>query len=238
VQLVGDDQVAWLDLLATVDWATERGGIVAALRLVTALRYFWRVRGYYAEGIELLRDLLSHPMAAGSTSLRARALNAAGDLEFVRGQQAQSRELLESARAIGRALNDLPVIAFALRYLSALANTRQAYADARADGEERLAIYRSLGATNDIAGSSMYLGDIALAQGDDGAEALYAESAAIMRTRRNSIALPYPLRHLGYLALRRGHPERAAALCEEAWAAAFMDELALSLDEAITYALE
>jgi predicted ATPase/DNA-binding SARP family transcriptional activator len=224
VQLVGDDQIAWLDRLAAehanlraaVDWATERSGAVAALRLVTALRYFWRVRGYYAEGIELLRGLLAHPAVVGGTAVRARALNAAGYLEFVRGQQARAGELLEEALSIGRALGEGPVMAFALRYLCALANARQAYADARAYGEESLAIYRSLGATNDIAGSSMYLGDIALAQGDDDrAEALYAESAAILRLRRNSIALPYPLRHLGYLALRRGQPERAAALCAE-----------------------
>ncbi|MBK9713306.1 MAG: hypothetical protein IPO81_18625 [Kouleothrix sp.] len=189
---------------------------MAALRLVTALRYFWRVRGYYAEGIELLRGLLAHPTVAGGTTVRARALNAAGYLEFVRGQQARAGELLEEALSIGRSLGEGPVTAFALRYLCALANARHAYAEARAYGEESLAIYRSLGATTDIAGSSMYLGDIALAQGDDDrAEALYAESAAILRLRRNSIALPYPLRHLGYLALRRGQPERAAALCAE-----------------------
>jgi predicted ATPase/DNA-binding SARP family transcriptional activator len=210
-QLVGDNQVNWLDQLAT-----ERGGVIAASRLVTALRYFWRVRGYYAEGIGLLQGLLAHPTLAESTSLRARALNAAGYLEFVRGQQARARELLAEALALGRALADLPQVAFALRYLSALANAGQAYAEARAYGEESLALYRSLGATNDIAGSSMYLADIALAQGDDDrAEALYAESAAILRTRRNSISLPYPLRHLGYLALRRGQPRRATALCVE-----------------------
>ena len=65
----------------------------------------------------------------------------------MRGQQAQARELLNAALAIGRALADLPVVAFALRYLSALANAQQTYADARAYGEESLAIYRSLGAT-------------------------------------------------------------------------------------------
>ena len=47
-QLIGDKQVAWLDQLATehanlraaIDWSTERGGVIAALRLATALRYF------------------------------------------------------------------------------------------------------------------------------------------------------------------------------------------------------
>jgi predicted ATPase/DNA-binding SARP family transcriptional activator len=223
-RLLGDDQVAWLNRLAAdhanlraaIDWATEQGGVAAALRLVTALRYFWRVRGYYAEGIELLQDLLAHPMLAASTTVRARGLNAAGYLEFVRGQQTRARELLEEALSTGRALDDGHVVAFALRYLSALAYAGQTYAEARTHGEESLAIYRSLGASNDVAGSSMYLADVALAQGDDDrAEALYAESAAILRMRRNSIALPYPLRHLGYLALRRRQPGRAAALCEE-----------------------
>jgi hypothetical protein len=101
--------------------------------------------------------------------VRAKALNAAGYLEFVRGQQARASELLEEALSIGRALGEGPVMEFALRYLCALANARQAYADARAYSEESLAIYRSLGASNDIAGSSIYLGD------DDRAEALYAE---------------------------------------------------------------
>ncbi len=223
-QFVGDSQIAWLDQIAAehanmraaVDWATEHGGTLAALRLVTALRYFWRVRGFYAEGIDLLGELLAHPGTAGNTTVRARALNAAGYLEFVRGQQARARELLETALAIGRAQADLPISAFALRYLSALANAQGQLDQARACGEESLAIYRALGASNDIAGTAMYLGDIVLAQGDDDrAEALYAESVALLRTHRNSIALPYPLRHLGYLALRRGQPARAAALCEE-----------------------
>jgi predicted ATPase/DNA-binding SARP family transcriptional activator len=223
-QLVGPDQVAWLDLLAAehanlraaADWAEEHGDALAALRLVTALRYFWRVRGFYATGIDLLRRLLAHPQAAARTTTRARALNAAGYLEFVRGQPAQARELLEEALAIGRALAEPTVTAFALRYLSALANDRRDYAEARASGEESLLIYRALGAANDIAGSAMYLGDAVLAQGDAGrAEALYAESVAILRSHRNSIALPYPLRRLGFLALQLGRPDQAAALCAE-----------------------
>src|SRR6266508_4585206 len=223
-QLSSAGQVAWLDRLAAehanlraaLDWMVERGDVASALRLVTALRYFWRVRGYYNEGLDQLLRLLAHPAAAARDAVRARALNAAGYLQSVQGNRHEARELLEAALAIGRETGDRPSVAFALRYLGALANARHEYQVASAYGEESLAIYRALGATNDIAVSLMYLGDIALGQRDyDRAEMLYAESAEILRKRDNSIALAYPLRHLGHLALLRGDAERANALCQE-----------------------
>ena len=223
-QLSSAGQVAWLDRLAAehanlraaLDWMVERGDVASALRLVTALRYFWRVRGYYNEGLDQLLRLLAHPAAAARDAVRARALNAAGYLQSVQGNRHEARELLEAALAIGRETGDRPSVAFALRYLGALANARHEYQVASAYGEEGLAIYRALGATNDIAVSLMYLGDIALEQRDyDRAEMLYAESAEILRKRDNSIALAYPLRHLGHLALLRGDAERANALCQE-----------------------
>ena len=92
---------AWLDRVA-LDHDNYRaalrmpalaiGDAERELRLATALRYFWRVRGYVDEGrhrldeaVELLRDV--------APALRARTLGEAGVMAFAGGDFERSREL-------------------------------------------------------------------------------------------------------------------------------------------------
>ncbi len=231
-KLHGPDQVAWLDRLAlehdnlraALNWFVQAGEAIKALRLATALRYFWRVRGHYREGGERLRQILARPEAAltgsppdpATATVRARALNAAGYLQWVQGNSANAQNLLQEALTLGRAVPDAAATAFALRYLGLVADARQERATARQLLEESLAIYRSLDAPNETALALMYLGDIALGQQRyDQAQQLYQESADLLRQLGNNVVLPYALRHLGYLALIRGHLAAALQLCTE-----------------------
>jgi tetratricopeptide (TPR) repeat protein len=192
------------------------GDVAAALTLPTTLRYFWRVRGYHSEGRERLLRILSQPAAAGRITARARALNAAGYLQSIQGNHREAHELLAEALSIGRELADRPSIAFALRYLGTVAYARHDFLAASTYGEESLAIYRELGTNNDIGLSLMYLGDAILGLRDYGrAQILYQESVNLMRQENNRVALPYPLRRLGHLALLEGATEQTIALCME-----------------------
>jgi tetratricopeptide (TPR) repeat protein len=87
-ELVGPDQVAWLDRLevefdnirAALSWsfANDRE---AGLRLASALSRFWRVRGNYSDGSRWLSLLLSGPMPSVLPQIRAKALSLQGEID-------------------------------------------------------------------------------------------------------------------------------------------------------------
>jgi tetratricopeptide (TPR) repeat protein len=144
-------------------------------------------------------------VADARTLERARALNAVAFLDTMQGQLTEARPWFEEALAIGRALGDAASQAFALRYLGALANAAGAYTDARRALEESLTHFTALGATAERALGLMYLADVAISLRDDRwAEELSEQSIELQRVLQNTNALGYPLRQLGYLALRRG----------------------------------
>jgi predicted ATPase len=76
------DQVAWLDRLereqanlrAALDWLGAHDRWVDALRLATALGWFWIVRGHYAEGRARLSEALDRSEGAADAALRCWAL--------------------------------------------------------------------------------------------------------------------------------------------------------------------
>lgn len=218
------EQVAWLDRIevehdnirAAHEWLLRRGLVDMALRLTTALRYFWFVRGYHGEGRERLVRTLARPEATGPTVARARALNAAGYLQWVQGDQGDARALLVEAVRIGRVAHAPSTLAFALCYLGTVTNAQRDFHTARALLEESLAIGRAVGDRDDTGLALMFLGDAALGlQDEEGARAAFAESEGCFRATGNISVLPYPLRRLGYLALVRDDLAGAMALCIE-----------------------
>ena len=87
-ELVGPDQVAWLDRLevefdnirAALSWSFAKDR-EAGLRLVSALSRFWRVRGNYSDGSRWLSLLLSGPMPSVLPQIRAKALSLQGEID-------------------------------------------------------------------------------------------------------------------------------------------------------------
>ncbi|MFN8440655.1 MAG: NB-ARC domain-containing protein [Caldilineaceae bacterium] len=223
-QLHGASQIEWLDRLelendnlrSAIHWFEQTGAIEKALRMATSLRYFWRVRGYHQEGVSRLEQLLRQPDSQTSEFVRARALNAAGYLQWVQGKIRPAQSMLTEALTLGLAINGPDIVAFAYRYLGLIADAEKDLTLASAHLQESLALYRSIGNTNETALALMYLGDNALArQDDDAAHQLYQESVTFFRQLGNQIVMSYALRHLGYLALRREKTAEAARLCQE-----------------------
>jgi predicted ATPase/DNA-binding SARP family transcriptional activator len=115
---------AWLDRIelehdnmrAALSHARATDDIERELRLATALRYFWRVRGYVDEGRRRLEEVLERSAGVGP-ALRARILSEAGVMSFTAGDYARSKSLWQEAlplieslgdqRDIGRALGEL-----------------------------------------------------------------------------------------------------------------------------------
>src|SRR5207247_5870461 len=86
-ELFGTRQATWLNRLeqkldnfrAALLWLLEQKEIEAALRLGSALRRLWFIRGYLSEGRQGL-ECAVRECEGGPASVRARALNAAGQL--------------------------------------------------------------------------------------------------------------------------------------------------------------
>ena len=96
-ELVGPDQVAWLDRLE-VEFDNIRAALrrslakdrEAGLQLVTDLSRFWRVRGNYSDGSQWLSLLLSGSLSV-RPEIRAKALSLQGEIKLVAGEKHRVR---------------------------------------------------------------------------------------------------------------------------------------------------
>ena len=112
-ELAGPAQLEWFariaaerpNLRAALEWSLGCGRGEWALRLTGALVLFWRVRGPYAEGRELLGLALSAE-TDGATQLRAKALWGAGFLAQMAGDESGAVPLLQESLECYRAAHD------------------------------------------------------------------------------------------------------------------------------------
>jgi non-specific serine/threonine protein kinase len=225
-KLLGAEQVTWFNQLETehdnlraaMEWSLQDGEIEKGLRLASALWWLWYMRGHVSEGQNRLRQVLTRPEAAGRTAARAKALNVAGFLHGVADNQTEARPLLEEALAIGRELRDPWSIATSLRFLGSVATNLGDYVAAQSFLEEGLEIWRQLGPTakHGTAWSLVYLGDLALAQGNyEQAQTLYGESAILLSKVVDKSLLADPFRRMAHVALHQGDWQKATVLCQE-----------------------
>jgi predicted ATPase/DNA-binding XRE family transcriptional regulator len=94
------------NLNEAINWAGESGQVQSGLRLGYALHYYWLNYGYWSLGRETLERLLAHTEAAEHTTVRADALNLAGDLATSQGDLEAARALLKESKAIGMELGE------------------------------------------------------------------------------------------------------------------------------------
>ncbi len=78
------------NLRAALDWARECGDVECGLELCVALARYWEMRGQLSEGRAWLDEFLARAGRASAT-LRATALNAAGNLANRQGDRARGR---------------------------------------------------------------------------------------------------------------------------------------------------
>jgi tetratricopeptide (TPR) repeat protein len=202
-----------------MEWSTNNGKAVAALRIAGSLVYFWFIHGpLLSEWNDRIRQALSRPEGMERTLARAKALNGFGFMYWADMNPTDKGPELEEALAIGRELGDQWTIATALRNLGMLASIQRNYVEARSLLEQSLEIWREMGAEGKMGSSRtlQFLGDVALNQDEqERARSLYEESAAIWREHGEMNFLAYSLRRLGQLAKREGDYKKAVALCKE-----------------------
>ncbi len=222
-ELGGAQQAAWLEQLeqahenlrAALDWFLERGEATSALRLCSAIWWFWSVRGHVTEGRNFLERALAGS-AGVATVVRAKALNAAGMLALNQDDYDVGEAFCTESLALFRQLGDKPGIALALYRLGLLAWWKGQYPAARSLEEEALAFYRELGDKGGAADPLLILSRLALVQRNHaGARSLAEESLALFREVSDRWGIAYVLLHLARMIFAQGDSARAQPLVQE-----------------------
>ena len=207
------------NLRAAMEWSTNNGKAVAALRIAGSLVYFWFARGLPAsEWHERIQQALSRPEGMKRTLARAKALNGIGFMYWADIYPIDKRPELEEALSIAQEMNDRWNTAMAIRNLGLLANIQGNYPEASLFLEKSLELWRELGSESKWVEASTltFLGDVALNQNKaETARTRYEESIAILRAAGDRNFLAYTIRRLGQLAWRAGEYKKAIALCRK-----------------------
>jgi len=185
---------AWLERLereqnnlrAAIEWSLEPAH--AGSRLETAFSVGWAlakfcmVRGFYSEGQAVLEQLLAHGEGA-APAVRAKTLIDAADFAEAQGDVNRAEALYQESLVLYRELGDKRGIAYCLRGLGWVAQTKGHNSTAaRSLMEECLAIFREVGDNEDIAWSLANVADLVCLQGFySRGLALFEESLALYR---------------------------------------------------------
>ncbi len=219
-QLRGRELAHWIvrveaehdNLRAALQWtlATEAP---LALRLATALGYFWMIRGYYSEGRQWLE--VARAQDRQTTIMQAAALNALGNIVRMQGEYSAARTCFEQSIAMGEELANQRTIATALGSLANLISEQGDNNIASLMLQEALTIWQSLADEPKIASTLGRIGTVAFYRGDlDTAARLIAESVVAWRKIGDVITAARMLDNQGVVELERGSAAGAFA----AWA--------------------
>lgn len=202
------------DLLAAVTWFLDQGRIDEALRLVSALTYFWMATKRLEEGSSWLERALVPP--GGEDATRGRALFDAGYLAFWQGDDERSSAFHNRALELGHRIGDPTVIAIALVGLARIA-LRTDVAEARRLCREALAVTEGtddrLGrghATHVLGVSAQMAGDFLEARG------YMTERIRLAREEGNFATIGSEAGNLSMVERQLGNLDRAEALVREA----------------------
>ncbi|MDQ6662429.1 MAG: LuxR C-terminal-related transcriptional regulator [Chloroflexota bacterium] len=226
--LAGPEQVKWFDRLdreqenlrAVLQHtiAGEDEEVELALRLGTALAWFWYVRGYASDGRLWVEWMQAERRGSATVRARAaRALNQAARLAIWRDEYELAQVLSSESLALYRELGDAQGMAWALYWLGDATQDRSEYATAHAWYEEALELFRQV---EDLEGRAYTLAALAYGVTNAGdfsrARALAEEALALFRARGDKQGILYTLvRLVRCLYLSQADPKDALVLAQE-----------------------
>ena len=218
----GPHQQLWFDRLerehdnlrAALRWSSEDGEPLLGLRMVSALWFFWWLRGHVGEGrLWLDTNLAASPEAPDE--LRLKALEGAGTLAGWQGQYDHGTGLLDEALRMTRALGDDDATVRVLGRVGwvAWANGRFERAPELA---EELRQHRETADAWNLAYSFLSLGSLLHEAGqDDAAVAALEQSLAFFEAAQEKHGVAFARTKLALLVQDRGDAPRASRLAAE-----------------------
>jgi non-specific serine/threonine protein kinase len=224
----GPLQVVWCrrfdeeldNIRAAMDWSVRiPAGVETALRLGTALWFYWDLRGYLAEGRRRLDTALALSEGA-SKRTRGNALRMSGFMAFLLGDHARARQCFDECIPLLRQAGEPRLLP---RTLAFTGNARVLSDAGDAQGlallEEALKPATELGDAQAIGYANFGFGHLAAQRGDlSGAVEFFEASLAAARNTGSPWGIALPLFRLGHLALSRGDTAQAVLLLRESLA--------------------
>ncbi len=220
----------WEESLAIQRESGERPGIAESLLHMGTLAI---VKGDYARARALVEESLAAARESGGKARIAWSLNEVGNVAFCQGDYAAARAFHEQSLAIFRDLGYTRGAAFSLRGLGLVAAAQGDYAAARSLFEESLATRRELGDKRGIPECVEGLAGVRGAQKQPEPAARLFGAAEALRE-----AIGTPLRPNERERYDREVAAVRAALTKEAFERAWAAGRAMTLEEAVAYALE
>lgn len=222
--LRGPEQAEWLtrleaeksNLRAALQWSLGPGREEgAALRLATALRWFWYFRSYLDEGRSWLVQAIEAERSAPE-GLRAKALNAAGTLAFRQGDFSAALSHFERSRDLLERAGDVLGVGLVLGNLGLATSHLGDMKAARSFHERSLAIALEHGDRRAAANALGNLGHLAIDLNDFDAAASYVErQIALERELGNAWGLAAGLAMMGRVAKSQGDYDSSRRLITE-----------------------
>lgn len=221
-KLRGPDQVMWLDRLemehdnlrAALAWGLTYD-LETALRLASALSWFWGRRDHFSEGRRWLDAALTASRGAPA-SLRVKGLIGAGLLAYAQADDTRAALLLDESLALARNQNDKRGIAWSLFGLARVEAYHGAYERVAAFLEESLAHFRDLGDIDGCAYSIQIQGVAARLEGQyEEAWKYLQESLSLARQVGDKWLIAWVLINGGRVAYAQGDYPQALALLQE-----------------------
>ncbi|HMD47059.1 MAG TPA: adenylate/guanylate cyclase domain-containing protein [Acidimicrobiales bacterium] len=217
-ELAGPAQATWLgrldtehdNLRAAFDHlGDEEGGALGQLRLGVGLRWFFRTRGFLAEGTAWLDAALDRPDAPGPGALVAEALTVCGYLHSRQGDLAGGRSRLAEALAMARGLGDPARAADALCEMAWVAQRQGDYEEAERDATEAMTLAAAAGDPHLAARAAEARAAASPERGADEARADYLVALEGYRTVGDRQRMGVTRNNLGVLELDQGRYDAA-----------------------------
>ena len=171
------------NLRSAMGYLRDRGELQDALRIASALAWFWTEPRFLSEGQRWFESLLGQPAARETPgALLVRALIAAGDLAIWQSELDEAAALHGEALELLRELNDERQLAAVLRSLANVALERNEFGRADRLLSESSELARTTGNTWEVAASANLLGlSLAMQGATDWAIARHQEAVDIWR---------------------------------------------------------
>jgi predicted ATPase/DNA-binding XRE family transcriptional regulator len=210
-RLTGRDQHEWLSMIdrevgnirPAITWSIQHEPEIA-LRTVAALGRWCYLHGRYTDGRRWAASALrAWPDAPGE--LRAPVLVLAGTLAFLQCDYAESRPLVEEAKALFAATGDRAGLVWSIGRLGAIAREQGRYEKSAELHREAMRLAQEVGDDHDAAVQLNYLCFLAWLSGDlDTAEKLGPDVLRRMRELGDQEGVIWALINLGTTARYRG----------------------------------
>jgi len=223
--LPGAKQGYWFDRLLfehdnlrmALAYTLGSGQSELALRIVGALRDFWNYSGHAGEGLGWIERALESAEDA-LPALRAKALNAAGSLSFLRGDYVRGKLFNQEALVLYRELGDQTNIAWALVFLASnYEGSLSDVTEGMAMVEEALALFMTQDDGPGIIRALNLTGEFARLSGDyDRAGKAYKECISYCRQTNDRLREAYALANYGTVAQHQGDYNEAESRIKKA----------------------